>query len=220
MEGWSLPPEPARALLGLELDWGEERLAGVEGGLLRGGHWRHFLVKYPESNRMHKTMLALSALCRERGDPLLARRAIGRAQCNDAYWHGVFGGLYLPFLRAAIWKQLAIAESMLRHDELLEIEAVDFDADGHHDVWVHSSRISALIAPSRGGAVEQLLDLERHTNLLNVMTRHREAFHEPLPRSGPSDARHDAADGAPSIHDIESHMRERPATDQEPRALS
>src|SRR5207247_1313477 len=82
----------------LERDLGEERVAGPDGAFLRGGHWRNFLVKYPEANRMHKKMLALSALCRARGDPPAARRAIGRAQCNDAYWHGVFGGLYLPHL--------------------------------------------------------------------------------------------------------------------------
>jgi alpha-amylase len=66
--------------------------AGAEGALVRGAHWHNFLVKYPEANRMHKKMQALSAMCRERGNPAAARRAIGRAQCNDAYWHGVFGG--------------------------------------------------------------------------------------------------------------------------------
>src|SRR5438876_357211 len=98
METWALPAHAVRRLAALERDLGEERVAGPDGAFLRGGHWRNFLVKYPEANRMHKKMLALSALCRERGDPPAARRAIGRAQCNDAYWHGVFGGLYLPHL--------------------------------------------------------------------------------------------------------------------------
>lgn len=221
MEGWSLPPEPARALQRLEREWGEARLAGIEGGLLRGGHWRHFLAKYPESNRMHKLMLALSALCRERGDPAEARRAIGRAQCNDAYWHGVFGGLYLPFLRAALWEQLALAESLLRANEGLAIEALDFDADGRHELWLHSSAWSVLIAPARGGAIEFLLDLTRHENLVNVMTRHREAYHEPLTAQPLDDAAgaHSGEGGAPSIHDLEGELAERPATDREPRAL-
>src|SRR2546422_9178916 len=84
----------------LEEELGPKHLA-ASASFVRGGHWHHFLVKYPESNRMHKTMLALSTLSRRRGDPPEARRAIGRAQCNDAYWHGVFGGLYLPHLRTA-----------------------------------------------------------------------------------------------------------------------
>src|SRR3989442_4599405 len=78
---------------------------------------------------MHKKMLALSALCRERGNPAAPRRAIGRAQCNDAYWHGVFGGLYLPHLRAAIWQNLALAECELRRGEELAVERLDLDGE-------------------------------------------------------------------------------------------
>ncbi len=96
MESWSLPPDAALRLIRLERSLGEERMAGPDGALIRGAHWRHFLTKYSESNRMHKKMQALSLLCRERGDPPAARRAIGRAQCNDAYWHGVFGGAVSP----------------------------------------------------------------------------------------------------------------------------
>src|SRR3989440_8693432 len=114
MEGWALPPDAALRLARLERDLGEERLAGPDGALVRGAHWRNFFVRYPESNRMHKKMQALSALCRRSGDPAAARRAIGRAQCNDAYWHGVFGGLYLPHLRHALWHELALAEGELR----------------------------------------------------------------------------------------------------------
>jgi alpha-amylase/alpha-mannosidase (GH57 family) len=109
MEGWSLPPTAALRLGELETELGAERIAGEDSAFIRGGHWRNFLVKYPESNRAHKKMMALSALCRRRGDPEDVRRAIGRAQCNDASWHGVFGGLYLPHLREAVWLNLAHA---------------------------------------------------------------------------------------------------------------
>src|SRR2546427_10640356 len=80
MEAWALPADAVARLVALERDLGGERVAGPDGAFLRGGHWRNFLVKYPEANRMHKKMLALSALCRARGDPPAARRAIGRAQ--------------------------------------------------------------------------------------------------------------------------------------------
>ena len=33
-----------------------------------------------------------------------------RSQCNDAYWHGVFGGLYLNHLREAAYSNLLRAE--------------------------------------------------------------------------------------------------------------
>ena len=178
MEGWSLPPGPARRLAALEQSFGEERLAGPEGALLRGAHWLNFMVKYPEANRMHKTMVALSGLCRAAGDPPEARRAIGRAQCNDAYWHGVFGGLYLPHLRHAIWRELARAEAILRNGQELEWEVVDLNADGAPEIWIHSHAASVVIAPSRGGAIEVLLHFGRGVNLADALTRRLEAYHQ------------------------------------------
>ena len=149
MESWSLPPDAALRLARLERDLGEERVAGPDGALLRGAHWRNFLVKYPESNRMHKKMMALSALARRRGDPPAVRRAIGRAQCNDAYWHGVFGGLYLPHLRDAVWRNLAEAEAALREGEGLAWDVLDLDGDGNDEVWVHSRRLLRARQPGQ-----------------------------------------------------------------------
>ncbi len=179
MEGWALPEAAAARLTRLEDELGAERLAGPDGALVRGAHWRSFLVKYPESNRMHKKMLALSALCRSRGDPPVARRAIGRAQCNDAYWHGVFGGLYLPHLRAAVWRNLAVAERELRRGESSMYEVLDFDGDGHQEIWAHSQGYSALLSPARGAALEEFTRFATELNLADTLTRRREAYHEP-----------------------------------------
>ena len=220
MEGWALPPAAALRLARLEHELGETRLAGPEGALVRGGHWRNFLVKYPEANRMHKKMLALSALCRDRGDPPAARRAIGRAQCNDAYWHGVFGGLYLPHLRGAIWRNLAQAERELRQGEPLVAEQLDLDGDGAAEVWVHSASFSALVSPRRGGAIVEYTVFEPGINWADVLTRRREAYHElpPDPGDPPAPA---AADGTPSIHDLErtSRLERLPPVDPVDRAL-
>jgi alpha-amylase/alpha-mannosidase (GH57 family) len=178
MEGWSLPPDAALRLIRLERDLGESRMAGPDGPLIRGAHWRNFLVKYPESNRMHKKMQALSLLCRLRGDPPAARRAIGRAQCNDAYWHGVFGGLYLPHLREAIWRNLAQAEQELRRGQELSVEVLDLDGDGHDEIWIHSDQFSALVSPRRGGTIDELTIFATETNYANTLTRRREAYHD------------------------------------------
>lgn len=173
---------------------------------------------------MHKKMLALSALCRERGDPANARRAIGRAQCNDAYWHGVFGGLYLPFLRAEIWRNLAVAENELRANESLECERIDIDGDGYSELWIHSSRFSAIVSPARGGAVEELTRFALGENLADALTRRREAYHitalEALSAHKESNADTDA-ESAPSIHDIEASLTlgELPPVDLDDRAL-
>jgi hypothetical protein len=177
METWALPPTAAGRLARLEGELGD-RLAGPEGALVRGAHWHHFLVRYPEANRMHKKMQALSTLCRQRGDPAAARRAIGRAQCNDAYWHGVFGGLYLPHLRAAVWHNLAKAEQELRRNETLTYETIDLDGDGWPEIWIHSAAFSALVSPHRGAAVEEYTVFALGVNYADVLTRRREAYHE------------------------------------------
>ncbi|HZN96177.1 MAG TPA: 4-alpha-glucanotransferase, partial [Gemmatimonadales bacterium] len=49
MEGWSLPPDAALRLIRLERDLGEKRVHSPDGALIRGSHWRNFLVKYSES---------------------------------------------------------------------------------------------------------------------------------------------------------------------------
>ena len=217
MEMWALPPTAQQDLTRLEAELGPKDLA-ASASFVRGGHWHHFLVKYPESNRMHKMMVALSALSHTRGDPPEARRAIGRAQCNDAYWHGVFGGLYLPHLRNAIWRQLATAERALRHRESLAYEELDLDYDGYPELWIHSAKFSALISPHRGGAVEVLTRFGDLTNLADVLTRRRESYHV-LPKD-PADGAHNQG-GTASIHDIEkaSRLTALPPVDAEPRAI-
>jgi len=218
METWALPPAAAARLAALERDLGEERVAGPDGALVRGGHWRNFLVKYSEANRMHKKMLALSALCRERGDPPAARRAIGRAQCNDAYWHGVFGGLYLPHLRAAIWRNLSDAERALRRGEPLAVEQLDLDCDGQVEIWIHSSAFSAVVSPKRGGVIEEYTVFVSGVNYGDTLTRRREVYHEVS--ADEAKGAH-PPDGTPSIHDLErsSRLQQLPPVDQVNRAL-
>ena len=71
---------------------------------VRGGFWRNFFARYPESRTiMHKRMLWCAAVERIDDHARAAREQamdhLWPAQCNCAYWHGVFGGLYLPHLR-------------------------------------------------------------------------------------------------------------------------
>lgn len=234
MEGWSLPPTAAIGLGELEAELGPDRIAGQDGAFIRGAHWRNFLVKYPESNRAHKKTMALSALCRRRGDPEIARRAIGRAQCNDASWHGVFGGLYLPHLREAVWLNLAHAEGELRRTEKLTTQVLDLDADGSDEVWVHSAHFSAVVAPARGGAVVEYTIFEDGVNYADVLTRRREAYHDAALAEAArlaheakahgkrkSSEHPESSGGVASIHDLEHSMTlvERPAIDLDDRAF-
>jgi alpha-amylase/alpha-mannosidase (GH57 family) len=219
MEGWSLPPAAAQRLEELDRRLEAEGEQASAAGLVRGGHWRNFLARYSESNRMHKKAAALSELCRRRGDPPTARRAVGRAQCNDAYWHGVFGGLYLRHLRGAVWANLAEAEAILRSGEPMAFEVVDLDGDGQDEIWVHSGAFSALVAPARGGAVEEWTLFARRANLADTLTRRREAYHRdaaPAPVHAPADE-----GGMPSIHALEEGLRfdTLPPVDPDGRAI-
>jgi 4-alpha-glucanotransferase len=235
MEEWALPTRAFHALAELKEALGEERFTRGESPLVRGSHWRNFLVKYPEANRMHKKMLAVSGLCRDKGNPGEARRAVGRAQCNDAYWHGVFGGLYLRHLRDTVWRNLAEAEGLLRRGEDLEWERRDLDLDGHDELWVHSGSFSALVSPARGGALEELTIFRHGVNLANTLTRRREPYHTLRERAEtegdrPGSAAATGGDdpgsegnggGTPSIHDLEESLRfsELPPVDPDDRAL-
>jgi hypothetical protein len=84
---------------------------------VRGGIWKNFFMRYPEANWMHKRMLALSGgwpPCRRKAGAAQALTDhLYRAQANDAYWHGLFGGLYLPHLRREVWRNLVALEAAL-----------------------------------------------------------------------------------------------------------
>ena len=116
---------------------------------LRGGHWRGFFTKYAEANLLHKKMLYVSAKLRKAASRRLAREKqaklararthLLRAQCNDAYWHGIFGGLYAPHLRTKLWRELVRAETLADEASLpprqgLRLERLDFNADGSEEL--------------------------------------------------------------------------------------
>ncbi|MEN9309455.1 MAG: hypothetical protein RL173_3387 [Fibrobacterota bacterium] len=154
---------------------------------VRGVSWRNFLVRYPESNRMHKMASRLSRLVREelesgkhstkRKHALLeARDHIWQAQCNCGYWHGVFGGLYLPHLRRGIHGHLARAESLLRDGESL-VGREDWDLDGTDEVVLASGGQFLSIHSGQGGIIPLWYLDKTGLNLSDSMTRGPEAYH-------------------------------------------
>ncbi len=130
----------------------------------------------------------------------------------------MFGGLYLPHLRRAIWYHLALAEGELRRGEPLGVERLDLDGDGFEEIWIHSAAFSALVSPRRGGAVEEYTLFSARLNYADVLTRRREAYHEPPAEETPLPS---GGRGAPSIHDIERGVRVArvPPFDRDLRAL-
>lgn len=212
MEEWTLPRPAALRVHALWANADREMEPH-----LRGGHWKGFLRKYPEANRMHKAALQLSRLCRQQGDPVKARAFVERAQCNDAYWHGVFGGVYLPHLRRAVWRELAGAEAALRSGETLSVEALDWDLDGDNEVWVHSTQFSAVISPRRGGAIENLTYFSAGANLVDVLSRRLEPYHadafDPPDQAKVAADDDDSVAGIASVHDRSTARPVPPALD-------
>jgi alpha-amylase len=116
-----------------------------------------------------------------------ARQELYRAQCNCAWWHGAFGGLYLPHLRNAVYQHLIAADNALlevegRGDDWVEAQIGDHNLDGAPEVCLNNSRLAAYFNPQAGGSLYELdLRFIRH-NLLATLSRRPEAYHETIRR--------------------------------------
>jgi alpha-amylase len=197
MEEWSLPPVAQRrfraAVRELEPRHGDEAR-----DLVRGGHWRGFAMRYPEANRLHKRMLRASrrlhAVPPERNpDWREAQLHLWRSQCNCPYWHGVFGGLYLPHLREAVYRELIAVERYLCTAPP-HLERGDFDLDGFEDALLETREWAAWVG-TRGGALWAFDDRRRAKSWGDTLARRDEPYHDELEHG-----RVGGGEGA-SIHD-------------------
>ncbi len=206
---------------------------------IKGGIWRNFLAKYPESNHLHKRMMMVSekvhnvldvsdAQGTKRGKP--ASRMLDhlyQSQCNDAYWHGVFGGLYLPHLRSAVYEHLIeaefLADTILHQREeknrafksgkkqaglaktvpasWIELEKGDFDQDGNEEIMLNSELLNLFIKPSEGGRVTELDWKPRSFNLTNTLTRRHEGYHDKVLQAANASGSSAQDGGAKTIHE-------------------
>jgi hypothetical protein len=161
---------------------------------LRGCPWRGFFRKYSESNLLHKKMLRAagriaSAPKRRSGSKAAeelatARDFLQRAQCNDAYWHGIFGGLYAPHLRTDISRNLiraeAIADRHIPGAQVPRVEELDYDGDGVDELVFTAPQYQALVKPSDGGTIAALDFRPTDSTLINSILRRPEPYHARL----------------------------------------
>jgi hypothetical protein len=175
---------------------------------IRGGFWRNFKVKYPEADEMYCRMMIVSRRLQELIDLGVggetieqARVELYRAQCNCAYWHGAFGGLYLPHLRNAVYNHLISADNLLekaagRGETWIEAAADDFNFDARQEVRLANDKLVAMVAPGVGGHLVELDVRKIKLNLLATLARRREAYHgKVLAGAGTN------SDNIASIHD-------------------
>lgn len=189
---------------------------------LQGGFWRNFFAKYPEANWMHKRMLMVSEEVSEiqsvkeseknrlKSQTLNFKSHLYQAQCNDAYWHGVFGGLYLPHLRTAVYNNLIQAENLLEEKSGKKLikgqesyeghmfEEKDFDADTKEEIFVKTPFLNLFFNPHKGGALTELDFRPTATNLSNTLSRWEEGYHYKVRMK----SEQGSGDQARSIHDL------------------
>lgn len=208
MTEWALPLDKRQALEDLKHDFHDDPRWSRVTPFVRGGYWRNFKVKYPETNEMYSRMMAVSHRLhelesegREAEQLADARRELYRAQCNCGYWHGAFGGVYLPHLRNAVFHHLIAAESHLdhfagRHGAWVDASAADLDFDGQKEIRLENDKLVCLLAPHHGGVMYELDCRDIRHNLLATLDRRQEYYHAAVQR-GPHDGHGDVA----SIHD-------------------
>jgi alpha-amylase len=175
MAEWTLPFEAQQSFENvLERDKNDDEAKKF----LRGGFWRNFLTKYEEANNMHKKMLYVSekiekCLKHEKHHSEKAVRDLYAGQCNCAYWHGVFGGLYLPHLRNAVYNMLLKSEEIYNKTMLKRAgwNIFDFNCDCQEEYLYESKRQNIYVSHSNGGSIFEWDVFEFHHNLLDVLTR-------------------------------------------------
>ena len=183
MNEWTLPAPAAHRYADLVRHEKESGRYEQTKPFMRGGIWRNFLSRYPEANWMHKRMLALSArLAGLPGpqDPALTR-LLYLAQANDAYWHGLFGGIYLPHLRRAVYGALVALEAALDHSApRVACSRTDLDHDGVDEIFLHTDSLQVIIRDDGRAAICELDCYALAQNFGDTMRRHAEHYHRAI----------------------------------------
>ena len=220
MMEWAMPTQSIYEFDKFENILKEQNLHESYKVFVRGGFWRNFMVKYPESNNMHKKMTHVSQRLaklevKHSNDKKfkLAQDHLWAGQCNCPYWHGVFGGLYLSHLRFATYRELIQAENLLDEIERspeeqsrgwLDYQVKDFDADGNEELLVSNSKMNLYFSPQNGGSLFELDFKPKAINLLDTLARREESYHEKLKQLSHESINEgqNQGEGVPSIHEM------------------
>ena len=196
MGEWSLKSDDAVEFKNIKKEMGKEFFEKVGIKFLKGGIWKNFFIKYEESNRLHKRVLECS---KNRLDDKRYLEFLYKAECNDVFWHGIFGGLYLPNLRDNTYRYIIECENLRYKDEDV-VEVFDNDFDGFDEVKVVTKDLIVRFYTRYGGQMIEFDDRKTKFNWQNVLTRREEAYHKEA-LDNPNKESHKVS----SIHEI-SHF--------------
>lgn len=181
MTEWALPSDASAEIVSVK-----QRLQDTNDQqtlkFIKGGLWRGFMAKYPEVNQMHKKALAVSAKINEMPRGKKRKKALDQlwaAQCNCGYWHGVFGGSYLFHIRGANYRNLISAE-IAAHDGRQSVTLTDFTRNGHPDLIIDNRAQWLCFDLTHGGALVEWDYRAAPYNLLNTVSRRKEAYHQEI----------------------------------------
>jgi hypothetical protein len=207
MGEWSLRADDALKLEAFKNEMGNERYdkSGVK--FLKGGIWKNFFVKYEESNRIHKRMLSLSKIRESIRDANFDDN-LYKLQTNDALWHGVFGGLYLPNLRDNAYSYLIACETIRYGDKTL-ISTDESEMDGYIKVKAITPEYIFRYDSKIGGQLIEFDSKYDRFNWQNTLTRRKEAYHEKMLAKEKEESKSSSAhEGIDTIHNIAHHIDE------------
>lgn len=224
MEEWALPLNAQEGFHSLLNKISQDEFEHNAYNFIRGGLWRNFLCKYKEGNNIYNRMLQISQKIEDiecahenksRGGSAewlaSAKDELWKGQCNDAYWHGLFGGLYLPHLRAALYHHLIKADNLIekqRHSKTTWIEWLmrDMDQDGFDEIEINTDKYCIFMDPNSGGAIYEWDFRPKCFNVINSFIRRPEIYHKKI--LDPAKDKCKTSDGVKSIHEIEEAKAE------------
>ena len=198
MGEWSLRADDALKLAAFKAEMGHDRYEEEGVKFLKGGIWKNFLVKYEESNRIHKRTLELSK-ARESVGKSTFDTALYRAQANDALWHGVFGGLYLPNLRDNVYTYIIEAENV-RYGKKSVLVSDENELDGYDKIKAVTANNIFRFDAAHGGQMVEFDNRKACFNWQNTLTRRKEAYHQRLLGEENVEEAKPVEDGIDTIH--------------------
>jgi hypothetical protein len=198
MGEWSLRADDALSLETFKAEMGEKRYEEEGVKFLKGGIWKNFLVKYEESNRIHKRTLELSKASKEVSKAKFDT-ALYKSQANDSLWHGVFGGLYLPNLRDNVYTYIIEAENV-RYGKKMLLQSDQNELDGYDKVKAVTPKYIFRFDSAHGGQMVEFDSREAKFNWQNTLMRRKEAYHKRLFEDAPVVEESAVEDGIDTIH--------------------
>ncbi|MBN2039585.1 MAG: DUF1926 domain-containing protein [Spirochaetes bacterium] len=185
---WALPPDTALKLININNEIKSWHRENDFYPFIKGGVWNNFLIKYPESNAINKRTILLSneiaefevstgIKCTEEKTELY------RSECNCAYWHGLFGGIYLNHLRHALYEHLLKSEGLFlkrKNENSITVNQEDFWNEGSEQILIRKTDQSVIIVPGFGGTVSEFGIYDKAFNIFNTLRRKPETYHETL----------------------------------------